>query len=128
MQPTCIWGQLFRRSKSLLGLGPESLRVGDKVVIVTGPDVPLILRPVVGKPQIFKFVGKAYVRKIMHGEALGLLFGTGASFETSFLYNRNQKNGTQPQQPPSPSPTRCLGMKTTVVRAPQVMVDLIVKY
>lgn len=128
MQPTCIWGQLFRRSKSLLGLGPESLRVGDKVVIVTGSDVPLILRPVVGKPKSSNSLAKHTSVRLCMERHWDFYLERGHPLKTSFLYNRNQKNGTQPQQPPSLSPTRCLGMKTTVVRAPQVMVDLIVKY
>ncbi|MCJ1268791.1 hypothetical protein MMC22_008679 [Lobaria immixta] len=85
MQPACLRRKLFRTSNGLLGLGPESLRVGDKVVIATGSDLPLILRPMAGKPQTFQFVGQAYVHEIMHGEALRLLFETKASFEDIVL-------------------------------------------
>lgn len=85
MQPTFTWGQLFRRSKGLLGLSPESLRVGDMVVIATGSDLLLVLRPMAGKPQTFQFVGQAYVHEIMRREALGLSFETEASFEDIVL-------------------------------------------
>ncbi|KAK3178136.1 hypothetical protein OEA41_000269 [Lepraria neglecta] len=85
VKPACIKRQLFRTSNGFLGLGSESLRVGDEVVIATGSDVPLILRLVAGKPKTFQFVGAAYVHGIMQGEALELLFETDASFEDIVL-------------------------------------------
>lgn len=38
--------------------------VADNVVIALGPDIPLILRPVAGKPHTVQFLGQAYIRRI----------------------------------------------------------------
>ena len=85
MKLACIKRRLFRTSNGFLGLGSESLRVADEVVTATGSDVPLILRPVAGKPKTFQFVGAAYIHGIIHGEALELLFETDESFEDIVL-------------------------------------------
>ena len=65
--------QLFRTMNGFFRLGSKSLRVGDAVVLATGSDVPLLLRPVAQSPVTFQFVGQAYVQGIMHGEALEIL-------------------------------------------------------
>jgi hypothetical protein len=43
--------RLFRTTNGFLRLGSKSLRVGDAVVLATGSDVPLLLRPVAHKPN-----------------------------------------------------------------------------
>lgn len=85
MLPRCSWRRLFRTDNGLLGLGCESLRVGDHVVVALGSDVPLVLRPLADRPGAFQFIGQAYVHEIMHGEALALLFETDAEFKDIVL-------------------------------------------
>ncbi|OCK89500.1 uncharacterized protein K441DRAFT_690019 [Cenococcum geophilum 1.58] len=68
--------RLFITSKKYLGLGPESLKVGDSIFLLSGGKMPLILRPIVvgERPdrggRNFHLVGEAYVHGIMHGEAV----------------------------------------------------------
>ncbi|KAJ4354369.1 uncharacterized protein N0V89_006104 [Didymosphaeria variabile] len=53
-----------------LGLGPKDMRKGDIVVVVSGAEVPLILREV---PEGgYKLVGEAYVDGVMDGEVLDM--------------------------------------------------------
>ena len=77
----CVKRRLFRTSNGLLGVGSESLRLGDRVFLAIGSDVPLILRPVAGNFKTFQFVGVAYVHGIMYGEAIELLLDGDVSFE-----------------------------------------------
>ncbi|MCJ1247927.1 hypothetical protein MMC30_005142 [Trapelia coarctata] len=60
--------RLFRTRTGYLGLGPQSLRVGDEVWISCSSPTPLLLRPIAeGRHE---FMGEAYVHGIMHGEAI----------------------------------------------------------
>jgi hypothetical protein len=59
---------MFKTDTGYLGLGHRSLEVGDKIYILMGGDVPLVLRPFDGKT--FRFRGESYVHGIMDGEAL----------------------------------------------------------
>lgn len=65
---TLISRDLFITDQGNLGLGPSSLEVGDEVWILTGMNVPLILRSVDGKGH-YRLIGETYVHGIMHGEA-----------------------------------------------------------
>ena len=60
--------RLFRTSKKYLGLGAQSLRVGDTIWITPNARVPLLLRNM--PCGHFQFVSEAYVHGIMHGEAV----------------------------------------------------------
>lgn len=67
-----ILGQTTRRrmfftDTGYLGLTHRSNRVGDKVFVLLGGDMPFVLRP---KGDRFLFRGEAYVHGIMDGEAL----------------------------------------------------------
>lgn len=60
----------FVTSKGLLGLGPKEMEEGDVAVIVSGGEVPLILRK---RPDGgHQLIGEAYVNGVMDGEALGM--------------------------------------------------------
>ena len=59
--------RLFRTTNDYLGIGPATLRKGDKVMLVAGADVPYIFR---SRGEKFKFIGSAYVHGIMYGEYL----------------------------------------------------------
>ena len=45
---------------------PKEARLGDKIVVIKGGQVPLLLRPQQGS---FRLVGECYVHGIMDGEA-----------------------------------------------------------
>jgi hypothetical protein len=58
---------LITTSKGYIGLAPSSTERGDKVCVLLGCKVPLILRPI---DDYFQVIGDAYIHGIMHGEAV----------------------------------------------------------
>jgi hypothetical protein len=58
-------------SAAWLGTGLDGTRVGDVVCVLSGGDVPFILRQVGNKGE-YKLIGEYYVAGIMHGEALDM--------------------------------------------------------
>jgi hypothetical protein len=60
--------RMIRTAKGWLGMGPSSLRVGDRVFVVPGANIPLIMRRL--DPGHYQVVGEAYIHGIMHGEAV----------------------------------------------------------
>ena len=76
-----VWNRAFfmTRGWECLGLGPAQLAVGDKVCIIYGCSVPVILRPV---KTYFKFIGECFVHGMMEGEAIK---GLNQVTETNFL-------------------------------------------
>ncbi|KAF2692280.1 HET-domain-containing protein [Lentithecium fluviatile CBS 122367] len=66
----------FRTEHGRLGLGPGGARVGDKVVVLWGGQVPFVLREE-GQSEsergVWRFVGEAYLNGVMCGEMQGLL-------------------------------------------------------
>ena len=61
--------RLFLTSKGYYGLGQESLRRGDRIVLLSGGDSPFIVREAESLGY-FELVGEAYVHGIMQGEHL----------------------------------------------------------
>jgi hypothetical protein len=60
------------QEESFIGKGPQSMGVGDKLVLVSGAQVPFILRRLEAEgAERWRFVGQAYVYGVMHGEAAG---------------------------------------------------------
>ena len=62
--------RIFHDGRDFLGLGPESMEVGDIVVVLLGGPTPYTLRPLVEDPKRYKLVGECYVSGIMNCEAL----------------------------------------------------------
>jgi hypothetical protein len=60
----------------LLGIGPESLKKGDKVWVIAGADVPMVLRQGGGEGE-WSLVGECYVHGIMEGKAVHDVSGGG---------------------------------------------------
>lgn len=60
-----VYRAIFKTSKGYLGLGPDTLHVGDVAVVLFGGKVPYILRR---KDGHYQFVGEAYIHGIMRGE------------------------------------------------------------
>lgn len=54
--------RLFRTCAGLLGNGPLSIAVGDRICVASGADVPLVLRPLPN--ENFAFIGEAYVHGV----------------------------------------------------------------
>ncbi|KAK4444184.1 HET-domain-containing protein [Podospora aff. communis PSN243] len=57
----------FITASGYMGLGPPNTEEGDEVWVLSGGNVPFILRP--HGENTLSFVGDAYVHGIMHGEA-----------------------------------------------------------
>ncbi|KAK3321917.1 heterokaryon incompatibility protein-domain-containing protein [Apodospora peruviana] len=64
----CRSRTFFKTVKGMFGLGHESVRAGDVVVLLWGVPTPMVLRPSDGSG--FALQGDAYVDGIMHGEFL----------------------------------------------------------
>lgn len=60
--------ELFGMGNGLLGVGPNSLREGDKVCVFYDARQPFALREL--EDGSFRLLGECYVHGIMHGEAL----------------------------------------------------------
>jgi hypothetical protein len=51
-------------------MGPPNVQRGDRVYVLLGCSLPVILRPWgEGNEKLFKLVGECYMHSIMHGEA-----------------------------------------------------------
>lgn len=53
-----------------IGLAPKHAAVGDYVCIVSGAEMPFILRPKRTSGSQMQFIGDTYIHGAMHGEAL----------------------------------------------------------
>ena len=60
--------RIFRTRDDLVGIGPRSLQVDDRIFVLPGANVPFIVRK--RADGTHNLVGEAYVHGIMHGEAL----------------------------------------------------------
>lgn len=72
---------LFKPNKLMLGLGHQSIKVGDIVTILHGNPTPMILRRRDSK-NAYTYCGDAYVDGIMYGEFIS----TAPSLETFDIY------------------------------------------
>lgn len=64
--------RLFATDRGYIGLGPPEMQKGDHVYILSGGEVPYLLRPVSGpRPRTFELVGDCYLHGIMYGEEAG---------------------------------------------------------
>jgi hypothetical protein len=70
----------FVTEKGYMGLGPSSMEEGDLVYVLSGGQVPFILRPTISA-EGFALVGESYIHGIMDGEATIL----GIEVETFYL-------------------------------------------
>ena len=62
--------RLFRTQQGYLGLGPQSLEVGDSIWIISDTEIPFAFRKVQSDTtNRCQLVGEAYVHGFMHGEA-----------------------------------------------------------
>lgn len=66
----CNNRRFFRTEEDRLGWGPDQMRGGDVVCVLSGVDVPLVLRH--SGDSGFEVIGDAYVHGIMDGEAMSM--------------------------------------------------------
>ncbi|KAF5253710.1 hypothetical protein FANTH_1402 [Fusarium anthophilum] len=62
--------RLFKTASKDFGIGPVDMKIGDKLCVLFGAEVPFILRP---KGDGYLVVGECYVYDLMHGEILDKL-------------------------------------------------------
>lgn len=62
------WRRFFRTQTCYIGIGAESLQVGDSIFLVQGSGEPWILRAKDDEEGGYRFVGIAYVHGVMDGE------------------------------------------------------------
>jgi hypothetical protein len=67
LHPATFRRRLIFTKTGYLGLAPENVQPGDRVVILMGGQLPFVLRPV---DRHHLLVGEAYVQGIMDGEAM----------------------------------------------------------
>jgi hypothetical protein len=68
MKRAAIKRAFFVTEKGYIGLGPSNMEEGDLVYVLSGGQVPFILRPTTLEGG-FSLVGETYVHGIMDGEA-----------------------------------------------------------
>lgn len=68
VERACRNRRFFITKSGYLGIGPKTMRTGNKLVLLYGGKWPFLLFPTKG--EYFYFVGPCYVQDIMHGEAL----------------------------------------------------------
>jgi hypothetical protein len=62
---------MFLTTRGYLGLGQEGFRPGDIVCILSGGEVPFLLRQLRPQhPEAFHFLGECYVHGVMDGEEI----------------------------------------------------------
>ncbi|KAF1990796.1 hypothetical protein K402DRAFT_438381 [Aulographum hederae CBS 113979] len=69
MEQMTLKRKLCYTEKGYFGMVPSSTKMGDKIFVLHGGDVPFVLRGS-GKKGEYQLVGDAYVHRIMNGEAL----------------------------------------------------------
>ncbi len=71
--------RVFAMREGLFGVGPRTIAVGDRIFVVLGSRVPLILRAIEGAPfetlstsigSDYAYVGRCYLHGVMDGEAV----------------------------------------------------------
>ncbi|KAK1572976.1 heterokaryon incompatibility protein-domain-containing protein [Colletotrichum navitas] len=67
-----VHSMMFRRAafstkQGWIGFGPDTMRKGDVIVVLSGGDVPFVLRPM---QDSYILIGECYVEGIMYGEMI----------------------------------------------------------
>jgi hypothetical protein len=62
--------RFFLTQSGLMGMGPPSIRSGDLIYVISGAQVPFVLRKSSTNNAVLSLVGDCYVHGIMHGECL----------------------------------------------------------
>ncbi|KAF5649817.1 Het6 heterokaryon incompatibility protein [Fusarium tjaetaba] len=67
LEPLQYYYRLFKTASKDFGVGPVDMKIGDKLCVLFGAEVPFLLRP---KGDGYLVVGECYVYDLMHGEVL----------------------------------------------------------
>ncbi|KAI1053042.1 hypothetical protein LB506_010037 [Fusarium annulatum] len=59
--------RLFKTASKDFGVGPIDMKIGDKLCVLFGAEVPFLLRPI---GDGYEVIGECYVYDLMHGEVL----------------------------------------------------------
>ncbi|KAH7480438.1 hypothetical protein FOMA001_g8821 [Fusarium oxysporum f. sp. matthiolae] len=59
--------RLFKTASKDFGVGPVDMKIGDKLCVLFGAEVPFVLRP---NGDGYEVIGECYVYDLMHGEVL----------------------------------------------------------
>ncbi|KAF9769237.1 hypothetical protein IL306_013371 [Fusarium sp. DS 682] len=68
--PLRCYYRLFKTESGDFGVGPVDMKIGDKLCVLFGAEVPFLLRP---QREGYSVVGECYVHDLMHGEVLDKL-------------------------------------------------------
>lgn len=60
----------FQTAEGYIGASPSDVRDGDIVSVLVGASVPIVLRPVIDRPDAYQVVGPCFLQGVMFGEAL----------------------------------------------------------
>jgi hypothetical protein len=66
----CFGRKIFSTEGGRVGLGPQSMSIGDVVCILKCVRVPFVLRKHETEPHTYRLIGEAYVHGLMRGEYL----------------------------------------------------------
>lgn len=62
----------FSTSNGWIGIGPDNMKAGDVIVLLSGGDIPHVLR-LCGCKEHYELIGECYVEGIMYGEMMNAL-------------------------------------------------------
>lgn len=108
--PLCERRRLFLTLNGLLGIGPDTVREGDVVAVLSGGEVPFILRPTNNRASAvdgidrYLLVGECFIEGLMNGEAVhtatshALLSGT---VPVDGIIQQILAHGNEPESIPS---------------------------
>lgn len=80
---TCTEKRFFVTGRSWMGIGPESMKEGDEVVILFGAKVPFIVRR---SGPGYTPIGECYVAGMMNGESVKLWKSAGGARDRFYIY------------------------------------------
>ena len=72
--------RLTTTDSGYIGMGPSRARKGDKIVVLLGCSIPLVLRAHPGKTS-YEVIGEFYLHEFMNGEALERFYGEESRIE-----------------------------------------------
>jgi hypothetical protein len=84
MQRMRIKRYLIATKRGYLGIAPSWVRAGDKICVMSGGSVPLVLRERAGTEGAHELIGECYVHGIMNGGAVDICRRKGVEY-TDFL-------------------------------------------
>ncbi|KAK4451144.1 heterokaryon incompatibility protein-domain-containing protein, partial [Podospora aff. communis PSN243] len=66
----CFGRRIFETESGLVGLGPDGMQPGDRIVVLLGGPTPYVIRRIKEDDRTHSFIGECYVLGAMGGEGL----------------------------------------------------------